>query len=132
MLYHEGRKHRVDAAVLPPAGIEDRLRRARLCKVCGYAHDDESVTVDLCEHCGTQLDAATSDFPQRLFEQPAMRTRSVERISSDEEERIRSGYQITTHFRFAPGSQLRHAEVVGEGGESRTHEVLQKKREMRI
>ena len=54
VLYHEGRKHRVDAAVLPPAGIEDRLRRARLCKVCGYAHDDESVTVDLCEHCGTQ------------------------------------------------------------------------------
>ena len=46
VLYHEGRKHRVDAAVLPPAGIEDRLSRARLCKVCGYAHDDESVTVE--------------------------------------------------------------------------------------
>jgi hypothetical protein len=118
VIYHEGRKHRVDAAVLPPSGIEDRLKRARLCNECGYAHEDDSLTCDLCEHCGTRLDAATSDFPQRLFEQPTMRTRSVERISSDEEERIRSGYHVTTHFRFAPGSRLQRVNVQGPDGET--------------
>lgn len=116
VIYHEGRKHRVDAAILPPGGIEERLRRARLCKVCGYAHDDEALTVDLCEHCGTRLDGDTSDFPQRLLEHPTMRTRRAERISSDEEERIRSGYKTTTQFRFAPGARVRRARVEREDG----------------
>ena len=102
VIYHEGRKHRVDAIVLPPNGIEERLRRAILCNSCGYFYDDEFANADLCEHCGIRLDAETSDRPQRLLEQPVMRTRSVESISSDEEERIRSGYRTTTHFRFAP------------------------------
>lgn len=116
VIYHEGRKHRVDSVVLPPSGIGDRLKQARLCRECGYAHDDESVTVDLCEHCGTRLDAATSDFPQHLLEQPPVRTRLAERISSDEEERVRSGYKITTHFRFTGGVQPRRAHVIDQDG----------------
>jgi len=118
VIYHEGRKHRVDSAILPPGGIEERLRRARLCTVCGYAHDEEAVTLDLCEHCGTRLDAATAEFPQRLLEQPTMRTRATERISSDEEERIRSGYKTSTHFRFAPGGQVRRCQVTNGGAET--------------
>ena len=117
VIYHEGRKHRIDAAILPPGGIEERLKRARLCNVCGYAHDDEALNVDLCEHCGTRLDAETSDFPQRLLEQPTMRTHQVERISSDEEERVRSGYKITTHFRFDPGSRPRKRLAIAADGE---------------
>ena len=116
VIYHEGRKHRVDSVVLPPSGIGDRLKQARLCRECGYAHDDESVTVDLCEHCGGRLDAATSDFPQNLLEQPAVRTRLVERISSDEEERVRSGYKITTHFRFTGGVQPLRTQVIDQDG----------------
>ena len=109
-VYHEGRKHRIHSAVLPPAGIEARLTRARLCKVCGYAHDGTAADLDLCEHCGTRLEADTSDFPQRLLSQPMMRARVVERISSEEEERVRSGYSITTHFSL-PGSRNQRARV---------------------
>lgn len=101
LVYHEGRKHRVYATILPPAGIEGRLTRARLCNVCGCAHDKASCDAELCEHCGTRLDAATSDFPQRLLAQPMMRARSSERISSEEEERVRSGYHVTTHFNLS-------------------------------
>ena len=71
---------------------------------------------DLCEHCGVQLDASTSEFPQHLLEQPTMRTRPVERISSEEEVRVRSGYEITTHFRFAPGVRRRDLQVIGPDG----------------
>ena len=106
-VYHEGRKHRVYATVLPPAGIEGRLTRARLCNVCGYAHAGSSTDVELCEHCGTRLDAATSDFPQRLLDQPMVRARASERISSEEEERVRSGYRMTTHFNLAEGRSQR-------------------------
>ena len=115
-VYHEGRKHRVYATILPPAGIEGRLTRARLCNMCGCAHAGADTDVELCEHCGTRLDAATSDFPQRLLDQPMMRARPSERISSEEEERVRSGYHVTTHFNIAEGRSQR-AVVHSEDGE---------------
>ena len=62
------------------------------------------------------MDAATSELPQFLLDQPAMRTRPVERISSDEEERVRSGYDITTHMRFGHQASLRRANIVAEDG----------------
>ena len=112
-VYHEGRKHRIYAAALPPIGIEAQLTRVRLCNVCGYAHDGAAADSDLCEHCGVRLDAATSEFPQRLLVQPMMRARMVERISSEEEERVRSGYSITTHFSLA-GSRSQRAQVLAD------------------
>lgn len=111
-VYHEGRKHRVHSAVLPPAGIGTQLSRARLCNMCGYAHEGTEVDdVELCNHCGTRLDATTSEFPQRLLIQPTMRARVVERISSEEEERVRSGYTISTHFSL-PGSRTQQSKVL--------------------
>jgi hypothetical protein len=38
------------------------------------------------------------------------------RISSDEEERSREGYYVTTHYRFAPGSQTKRVDVVAADG----------------
>jgi hypothetical protein len=118
IVYHEGRKHQIDSIVLPPNGIEERFRRAVLCHQCGYYHGDEAITVDLCEHCGVRLDAAESDRPQRLLEQPVMRTRSIENISSDEEDRRRSGFQVTTHYRFAPHTVPRRLLVADQDGEA--------------
>ena len=113
-VYHEGRKHRIHSAVLPPEGVLARLTKARLCNICGYAHDGPAANQDLCEHCGTRLEADTSDFPQRLLSQPLMRARVVERISSEEEERVRSGYSITTHFSL-PSSRNQRAMVRTSG-----------------
>ena len=114
-VYHEGRKHRIHSAVLPPAGVEGRLSRLRICNVCGYAHEGNVTDIELCEHCGTRMDGANSQFLQRLLSQPMMRARSVERISSEEEERIRSGYFITTHFSL-PGSRSRQAQSQSSEG----------------
>ena len=118
VIYHEGQKHRIDSAVLPQSGIEERFREARLCLECGNAHSDESLTADLCEHCGTRLDGQSSLLAQRLLEQPVMRTRVRERISSDEEDRLRNGYQVTTHFQFIPPWRPRSASVTDSNGES--------------
>ena len=100
ILYHEGRKFRIESVVLPPDSIRDRLKQALLCNACGYAHDDTTTAV--CDHCRTQLDAAASDWPQKLLEQPTARTRAVERISAEEEERVRYGFDVTTHYTFEP------------------------------
>ena len=103
-LYHEGRKHRVASVVVPAGGVEGRLTRAKLCNSCGYVHPRDEADVDLCVHCGTRLDGATSQFPQALFEQPTVRAQRWTRITSEEEERVREGYVTTTHFRTVRGA----------------------------
>ena len=113
-VYHEGRKYRIDSAIVPPSGFEAAFRRARLCRTCGYAHDGADVDLELCLNCGTTLDGS-SDYPQRLLEQPTMRARKRERISSEEEERVRNGYRVTTHFNFGP-NRSQSAEVHSQEG----------------
>ena len=45
-----------------------------------------------------------------------MRARKRERISSEEEERVRSGYRVTTHFKFG-ANRSQSAEVRSQAGE---------------
>jgi hypothetical protein len=103
VIYHEGRKYRMARCVLPPGGVEGRLVTAKLCKMCGYFHDGEHASADRCEHCGVQLDGAHSQYVPTLFEMTAVRGNRVERITCDEEERVREGFFIETFYRFAPG-----------------------------
>lgn len=102
IVYHEGRKYRMARCVLPPGGIESRLVAAKLCNSCGYFHDREHVTADRCDHCGTLLDGAHSQYVPTLFEMGTVRGFRVERITCDEEERLREGFEIETRYRFAP------------------------------
>ena len=114
-LYHEGRKHRIASVVVPAGGIEERLTRAKLCNCCGYVHPRDEADVDLCIHCGTRLDGATSQYPQSLFQQPTVRAQRWTRITSEEEERVREGYLTTTHFRTGGGA-IRERRTLTEPG----------------
>ena len=98
LVYHEGRRHRVDAAVVPANGFE--WKTATFCNACGHAHDEEEGEREreLCGHCSARLDGASTKTEIRLLPQPTMRARPVDRISSDEEERTRNGYQTSIHF----------------------------------
>lgn len=102
ILYHEGRKYRLIRCVLPISGIEGRLRRAKFCVMCGFFH--ENVSVDVCDHCKTTFNADTSEFVPTLFEMTTVRGKRVERITCDEEERTREGYDLALQYRFATGA----------------------------
>jgi len=103
IIYHEGRKYRVTRTILPAGSAESRLVTAKLCQMCGFFHEGPQISaVDHCEHCGARLDAANSLTTDRLFEMATVATQRIERITSEEEERTRQGYHITTHYRFDP------------------------------
>jgi len=111
IIYHKGGKYEAGRLILPPDGLESRCQTAKLCTNCGYYQ--ESLTHDLCENCGCPLDASTSIIAN-LLEMPNVKTWKRERISCDEEERRRLGYELSSHFRFAPGNS----------GKKRIHEAV--------
>src|SRR5262249_54274279 len=69
--------------------------------------------------CDALLDGSAPFF-KNLFRLQNVSTRRVERITSDEEERLRQGYELLTAFAFAPagdGPDIRPAEIVVTGTE---------------
>ena len=112
-LYHEGRKHQVNEVVLPVDGIGTRMTSAKICMACDYIHDGEPSSTEICERCGAALSGQNVQFPQRLLDMPTSRARPRERISSEEEERMRSGYEVTTHYRFQSADEVEDSQAVG-------------------
>ena len=99
IIYHEGRKYRISKALLPPGDAARILKRAKACTMCGYFHTETSL--DLCENCGAALAGPSGRLLINLFEMTTMSTQRVERITCEEEERLREGFKVTTHYRFS-------------------------------
>ena len=105
LIYHEGSTFRVRRAIL---GIRDEesvavsarlpVREARLCPWCGYRHSDEERDYEHCANCGSKLTQGT--MLDRLYRIEQVSTVRADRITSDEEERQRLGYEVVTTLRF--------------------------------
>lgn len=95
VIYHEGSKY-VISKVNMEAQEDGALPVAKLkvCESCGWLERDPAK--DLCEMCGSRLPAPMHN----LFRMRNVSTRRRDRINSDEEERLRHGYQITSAYRF--------------------------------
>ena len=99
VIYHEGARYQVVSVTLPPSEIGKEgtvTTTARRCPACGYLHK-EAVGIDLCESCREPLRGTTRD----LLRLTTVRTARRDRISSDEEERRRAGFELQTSYRFA-------------------------------
>lgn len=99
IVYHEGSRYVINKVILPVSEDDVLTRRAKRCETCGYLHPitDGSDGVDLCERCGNRLSLPLTS----LFRLENVSTRRRDRINSDEEERMRMGYEIITGVRFA-------------------------------
>jgi very-short-patch-repair endonuclease len=106
IIYHEGSTYRVRKAILTVADAESvstsaklRTRRAKLCSACGYGHFDAEADHELCVNCGARLEGGKLLGELHRIDQVS--TKRADRITSDEEERQRQGYEVITTLRFA-------------------------------
>lgn len=117
-LYHEGARYRIDRVIMPLRQDPElvALQSAKICEACGYLHPIvDGPGPDNCEQC----DALLPKTERSLFRLENVSTRRVDRINSDEEERVRFGYEIRTVLRFAEhaGERMeRRAEATAADG----------------
>ena len=95
IIYHEGSRYIINKVLLSVDEDGARTSTAKLCGQCGYYHDK---MVDICERCNKVLEGLLPG----LFRLQNVSTKRRDRITSDEEERQRKGYELRTGIRFAP------------------------------
>lgn len=98
VVYHEGSRYMIDKVIFPVSSEEMLIQSAKQCESCGYLHPIKDPSdFDVCEFCNTTLGQPYT----QLLRLRNVSTRRRDRINSDEEERLRMGYEITTAVRFA-------------------------------
>ncbi len=124
IIYHEGSTYRVRRAILTMRD-EERVtfssklpvQAARICPTCGYGHFQEQREDERCRSCDGSLKEGRIIF--NLYRVEQVSTRRATRITSDEEERQRQGYEMITTFRFSSENgkpRVKHA-TMKENGE---------------
>jgi superfamily II DNA/RNA helicase len=118
IVYYEGNKYQV-ARMAIARGANIPYQRIAVCAECGYFHEGEAAIRETCENCGTRLVADEKGNPaklDRVLKMQTVFTRRRDRITCDEEERLKYGYNLTTHYRFETAP--RQAKVTSETGET--------------
>jgi len=106
LIYHEGSQYRVTKALLTITSQDQvsegaRLATdvARLCPECGYGHFRSQRDADRCVSCAASL--AGAEEVKNLYRIENVSTKRAERITANEEERVRQGYEMQTTLQFA-------------------------------
>lgn len=109
LVYHEGRAYRVNAAQLSARGDDGggggllRTDTVYVCRACGGGHyqsDPADKGRSDCRACGAPL-TDNMDIVQNLYRIENVRTTPAERITVNDEERMRQGFELQTVFRWA-------------------------------
>jgi hypothetical protein len=103
-VYHEGRAYRVVRALLSlshqgSAAPDTRLptKSVRICKGCGAGHFNDQAS--MCHACGASLGDA--EIVNHVYRIENVATQPAERITANDEERQRQGYELQTTFEWA-------------------------------
>ena len=117
LVYHEGRAFRVDRALLKEAGEREdgylNTKSRALCPSCGASHDGEHP-----EKCHVCDGALSKSVPlTNLYRIENVGTRPADRITSNDEERKRQGFELQTTFAFDASSYTATMKVSDDNGD---------------
>ena len=119
LIYHEGRAYRVMKAKLPPQtpdadGSELATKDIYICGNCGACHEGE---VELCHGCSAHM---AGEVPiKRTLRIDNVEAAPTERITANDEERVRQGFDIQTVFSWPRnGDQLQVTNAEYKCGET--------------
>jgi Lhr-like helicase len=100
LVYHEGKAYRCHRAKLPSGSLDEQQRLATqtftCCQSCGAAH--EEATQELCAVCGDPL--SSEGRIADLFRVENVDAQPGARITANDEDRQRRGFEIRTVFRW--------------------------------
>ena len=106
IIYHEGSTYRVHRTILtvsdePVVNNSSKLsvQAVRICPDCGYGHFGDQKDYERCVSCEVLLEGGRSI--SNLYRIEQVSTRRATRITSDEEERQRQGYEMITTLRYS-------------------------------
>lgn len=108
LVYHEGRAFRVVRALLSlghrgSTTPETRLptKAVRICRTCGAGHFGDELS--MCRACGATLGDA--EIVGNVFRIENVATLPAERITANDEDRKRQGFELQTTFEWASRDQ---------------------------
>lgn len=112
LIYHQGRMYRVVRAKLNVGSADHISGNSQLatiaslvCSQCGYGHlgapGSSDPPVNRCENCDALL--TDHDWVRELYRIETVETVAVERISINDEDRQRQGFELQSTYRFLPG-----------------------------
>jgi hypothetical protein len=123
LVYHEGRAYRVVRAMLSLNKQSGAARDAklptkslRICKNCGAGHFKEDIS--MCHGCDMSL--GDSERINHIYRIENVATQPAERITANDEERQRQGFDLQTTFEWAERDHIpdvRKGIVRDDGGE---------------
>jgi hypothetical protein len=97
LIYYSGSKFRVSQLIVQDA--ESSLTEAKISTKTGYFLTGEQKDLEICPFSGANLgDNANKEYLNDLLEMSESRAEEVDRISCEEEERVSSGYDVSTYF----------------------------------
>lgn len=103
IIYHNGGKYMIEQMIAPE--IDKGIQKAIVCKSCGYLYADGKYD-NPCSFCKAPLSEGNDkETFVHLLELSETRTKPMERITCEEEERLSRGYEIDTFFNAAGGRQ---------------------------
>jgi hypothetical protein len=104
LIYHEGRAYRVTRALLSLSCPESSTPNAelptksvRICRSCGAGHFTPERST--CHSCGASL--AQPEIVNNIYRIENVGTQQAERITANDEERRRQGFDLQTTFQWA-------------------------------
>lgn len=104
LVYHEGRAYRVVRAMLSlhqqtsaTADVRLPTKTVRICKTCGAGHWTDDVS--MCHACSAPLGDA--EIVNHTYRIENVSTQPAERITANDEERQRQGFELQTTFELA-------------------------------